>query len=91
MYDLQIVSDPKGRKGQKMIPVVTTSQMTKAELNSEKNGVTRVRLMQNAANAILNFLVSRFTLSGKSIIIIVGSGNSGGERHAQHRHVKHLP
>ncbi len=62
-----------------MIPVVTTSQMTKAELNSEKNGVTRVRLMQNAANAILNFLVSRFTLSGKSIIIIIGSGNNGGD------------
>ncbi len=62
-----------------MIPVVTTSQMTKAELNSEKNGITRVRLMQNAANAILDFLESRFTISGKSAIIIAGSGNNGGD------------
>ena len=53
--------------------------MVDAELNSEKNGVTRVQLMQNAANAILRFLESRFRLSEKEIAVIVGSGNNGGD------------
>ena len=62
-----------------MTPILTIKQMTQAEINSEKNGITRVKLMQNAANAILDFLESRFILSETSIAVIVGSGNNGGD------------
>lgn len=62
-----------------MTPILTIKQMTQAEINSEKNGITRVKLMQNAAKAILDFLESRFILSETSIAVIVGSGNNGGD------------
>lgn len=62
-----------------MTPILTIKQMTQAEQNSEKNGISRVQLMRNAANAVLEFLESRFALCEKNIIIIVGSGNNGGD------------
>lgn len=53
--------------------------MTAAELNSEKNGVSRVQLMQNAAEAVFGYLKNRFPLSDQNITVIIGKGNNGGD------------
>lgn len=59
---------------------VSVEQMTKAELKSEESGVSRVRLMRNAAESILKFLEEKFPdLLEKKIAVICGSGNNGGD------------
>ena len=59
---------------------VSVEQMTNAELKSEKLGVSRVRLMRNAAESILEFLKAKFSpLDKKKIVVICGSGNNGGD------------
>lgn len=62
-----------------MKPILSIPQMTAAELNSEKNGISRVRLMQNAAEAILNYLKTNYPITDKKITVICGSGNNGGD------------
>lgn len=62
-----------------MKPIVSVTQMLNAELQSEKNGVSRINLMQNAAEAMLDFLKSSFELSNKNITMLIGSGNNGGD------------
>ncbi len=60
--------------------IVNTEQMTKAELNSEKNGTSRVHLMKNAAKGCFKYLKSHFSnLRGEKFAIICGSGNNGGD------------
>lgn len=60
--------------------VVSVKQMTDAELRSEEIGVSRVRLMRNAAESILKFLEDKFPdLLEKNIAVICGSGNNGGD------------
>lgn len=59
---------------------VNTEQMANAELNSEKEGVSRVQLMKNAAKGCLKYLKSRFpNLRGEKFAIICGKGNNGGD------------
>lgn len=59
---------------------VSVEQMTNAELKSEELGVSRVRLMRNAAESILEFLKADFSpLDQKKIVVICGSGNNGGD------------
>lgn len=63
-----------------MNPIVSIPQMTAAELNSEKNGISRVQLMRNAAESILAYLKANFPpISQKIITIICGTGNNGGD------------
>lgn len=60
--------------------VVNTRQMTEAEQRSEKNGVSRVILMQNAAAGCLDYLRRRLgSLRGRSVALLCGSGNNGGD------------
>lgn len=60
--------------------LVSVEQMTAAELISEEKGISRVKLMRNAAESILNFLKNKFPdISEKTVAIICGSGNNGGD------------
>lgn len=60
--------------------VVNTKQMTEAELRSEEKGVSRVRLMQNAAAGCFDYLKNRFgDFRGLSFVVLCGSGNNGGD------------
>lgn len=59
---------------------VNTEQMTNAELNSEKEGISRVQLMKNAAKGCFKYLKARFSnLRGEKFVIICGKGNNGGD------------
>lgn len=60
--------------------VVNTKQMAEAELRSEKKGVSRVRLMQNAAAGCFDYLKNRLgSFEGLSFVLLCGSGNNGGD------------
>ena len=60
--------------------VVDTKQMAEAEIRSEDKGVSRVRLMQNAAAGILEYLKGRIgSLEEHSFVLLCGSGNNGGD------------
>lgn len=66
--------------GNVMRYVVNTKQMSEAEVNSEKKGVSRIQLMKNAAAGCLDFLEERLgTLKGKRVALLCGSGNNGGD------------
>lgn len=60
--------------------VVNTKQMTEAEFLSERKGISRVRLMQNAAAGCLGYLKKRTgNIEGRSFVLLCGSGNNGGD------------
>ncbi|MCH5200343.1 MAG: NAD(P)H-hydrate dehydratase [Oscillospiraceae bacterium] len=63
-----------------MIFAVTTAQMKQAEELSEKKGVTRATLMQNAAEQCLEAIKRRIGKTAyKRFAILCGSGNNGGD------------
>ncbi len=63
-----------------MIFLVNTKQMSDAELLSEEKGITRIRLMQNAAKGCFDFIKRRFeNYKALSFALICGSGNNGGD------------
>lgn len=63
-----------------MIFLVNTKQMSDAEALSEEKGVTRVRLMQNAAKGCFDYIQERFdNYKSLTFSIICGSGNNGGD------------
>lgn len=63
-----------------MIFLVNTKQMSDAELLSEERGLTRVKLMQNAAKGCFDFIKERFeNYKTLSFVLICGSGNNGGD------------
>lgn len=60
--------------------VVNTKQMAEAELRSERRGVSRVRLMQNAAAGCMGYLKERLgRVDEYSFVLLCGSGNNGGD------------
>ena len=60
--------------------IVTTAQMKAAEERSEQLGVTRVTLMQNAAEQCLDFIKhSLGKIAYKRFAILAGSGSNGGD------------
>ena len=60
--------------------VVTTEQMKKAEENSEKNGVSRQKLMENAGEVCFRS-INEFVggVKGKNFVVLCGRGNNGGD------------
>lgn len=63
-----------------MVFLVNTEQMADAEALSEEKGVTRVKLMQNAAKGCFDFIKGRFeNYKAMSFVLICGSGNNGGD------------
>lgn len=63
-----------------MIFSVTTQQMSEAEAASEKKGISRARLMHNAARGCFDFIKRRFeNYRCLSYAVICGSGNNGGD------------
>ncbi|MCM1299384.1 MAG: NAD(P)H-hydrate dehydratase [Firmicutes bacterium] len=60
--------------------IVNTEQMINAELNSEKEGISRIQLMKNAAKGCFKYLKNHFSnLRGEKFVILCGKGNNGGD------------
>jgi hydroxyethylthiazole kinase-like uncharacterized protein yjeF len=59
--------------------MITVDEMRHLEELSVEHGVTKLQLMENAGFGLNNYLKRDFSLSGKKILIICGSGNNGGD------------
>ncbi len=67
---------------------ITPEQMERIDANSEKLGVPRILLMENAGRAIVEYLENHFKdLSGKKVVVIAGTGNNGGDGFVAARHL----
>ncbi|MDE7281361.1 MAG: NAD(P)H-hydrate epimerase, partial [Ruminiclostridium sp.] len=63
-----------------MVFLVNTNQMTDAEDVSEEKGITRAKLMQNAAKGCFDFIRERFeNYRNMSFVLMCGAGNNGGD------------
>ena len=59
--------------------MITFKEMKHLEDLSVEHGVTKLQLMENAGFGLNNYLRRDYSLSGKKILIICGSGNNGGD------------
>ncbi|MEO6051304.1 MAG: NAD(P)H-hydrate dehydratase [Pyrinomonadaceae bacterium] len=65
-----------------MQKVLTAEQMREVDrLTTERYGIPSILLMENAAHAVARVITERLggTVKGKSILILCGSGNNGGD------------
>ena len=65
--------------------VVTPKQMSRIEERSEKLGVTRKQLMENAGEALAEFIdgycrkEENSAPENRSVVFLAGTGNNGGD------------
>jgi NAD(P)H-hydrate epimerase len=67
---------------------ITPEQMERIDANSEKLGIPRILLMENAGRAIAEHLKNHFKdLADKKIVVVAGTGNNGGDSFVAARHL----
>ena len=59
--------------------MITSAQMRRIEALSEKHGMSKLRLMENAGKAVFSLLDRWFHLSDCYVMIFCGGGNNGGD------------
>lgn len=65
-----------------MLKVLTAAQMREVDrLTTERYGIPSIVLMENAANAVARVITEKLggSVKGKSILILCGPGNNGGD------------
>jgi hydroxyethylthiazole kinase-like uncharacterized protein yjeF len=65
-----------------MKKVLTAAEMREIDrLTTEKCGISSLKLMENAANAVFNIIAEKVggLVIGKSVLIFCGKGNNGGD------------
>ena len=63
-----------------MPKIVTVDQMRKIESAADAAGLTYARMMENAGKAVAQAILDRVgDVSGKRVVLLVGSGNNGGD------------
>ncbi|HOB37281.1 MAG TPA: NAD(P)H-hydrate dehydratase [Candidatus Avimonas sp.] len=59
--------------------VLNTAQMKAVEAAAIKHGMDELRLMENAGSAAARIIRSRYSVGGKSVALLCGKGNNGGD------------
>ncbi len=59
--------------------VVTVSQMREIERETDLAGTSYGQMMENAGRAVAQAIMDRLDAEGRSIIVLVGPGNNGGD------------
>lgn len=59
--------------------IITSSQMKEAERYAYENGISGIRLMENAGAAAARFIRTTVTISGAPVVVVCGKGNNGGD------------
>ena len=59
--------------------IVTVEQMVAIEAEADATGVSYAQLMETAGKRTAEAIVERLDVAGKSILILVGPGNNGGD------------
>lgn len=49
------------------------------DINSEYHGVPTIRLMENAGETVADVVQKKFDLRGKTVLVLCGTGNNGGD------------
>lgn len=63
-----------------MHKIVTTEQMNAIEKDANASGLSYAQMMHNAGESIANAVLKRVEyIKGKRVVILVGSGNNGGD------------
>ncbi|HEV7700581.1 MAG TPA: NAD(P)H-hydrate dehydratase [Pyrinomonadaceae bacterium] len=65
-----------------MLKVLTAAQMREVDrLTTERYGIPSILLMENAAHAVARVIIEKLggSVKGKSILILCGPGNNGGD------------
>ena len=66
---------------------ITSDEMKIIEDKAEKLGISKLILMENAGNNIVNYIKKNIKVKRKKIIIISGTGNNGGDGLVAARHL----
>jgi NAD(P)H-hydrate epimerase len=56
--------------------------------NSEYLGVPQSKLMENAGKALANTIIDNFSLKGRNVVFLCGTGNNGGDGYVAARYLK---
>jgi len=59
--------------------MITTIEMRKLEEKAEKNGVSKLVLMERAGEGILKIIEKKYGLDGKKFLVVCYHGNNGGD------------
>ena len=59
--------------------VVTVSQMKAIEAETDARGVAYAQMMENAGRGVARAIVDWMDVTGRSVVILVGPGNNGGD------------
>lgn len=63
-----------------MAKILTVEEMRAIESVADASGLTYAQMMENAGKAVAEALIGRLgTVAGKRVVILVGSGNNGGD------------
>jgi|TARA_B100001964_G_C14211394_1_gene590678 NAD(P)H-hydrate epimerase len=67
---------------------ITPEQMDKIDANSEKLGIPRILLMENAGRALAEHIINHLKeLDWRKVVIVAGRGNNGGDGFVAARHL----
>ncbi len=59
--------------------ILTVAQMIEAERQADAAGISYAQMMENAGKLTAEALIQRGSVAGKTITILVGAGNNGGD------------
>ncbi len=64
---------------------ITTAEMKRLEDLAEQQGISKLQLMENAGKGSFDFI--RHLVKGKSVLVVCGQGNNGGDGFVLFRHL----
>lgn len=62
--------------------VYSASDIRKIEVAANKGGISFLSMMENAGAAAVKEILKRYNVSGKSVTVVAGGGNNGGDGYA---------
>lgn len=65
--------------GAAIADVVTSAQMKDIEKSADDAGLTYYQMMENAGTGAAEYIASREQVAGKTVVVICGKGNNGGD------------
>ena len=59
--------------------VFTVAEMVSAEKSADAHGHSYDKMMEQAGKGLADAIIERFDVAGKTILVLVGPGNNGGD------------
>ncbi|MCA9995527.1 MAG: NAD(P)H-hydrate dehydratase [Anaerolineales bacterium] len=65
--------------GEKGLKLFSVAEMVAAEQAADAQGVSYAQLMETAGRSVAEAIMARYGVNGRSILILIGPGNNGGD------------